>query len=306
MKIAIVGSQGFIGRHLTESFRHDGAELHLFSSRAGTGINPASGLLYPEFRLPRGLDAVYYLAQSPFYRAGSENAEHLKAVNVNSAVQIAKLAAETACPKFIYTSSANVYAKSFDPQTETCPTRDDNPYSKTKFLAETELAQLNQEIEVVIPRLFGIFGPAQREMLIPNLATRIAAGAPILLEPNPTQPQDQDGLRISALLVSDAVQILKTFAHTSGISLINVAGPEALSIRLLATAIAKQLEIATTFETAPAARTTDFIADISYLKEKLNPAFTPFQEAIRMTIDELKPLLQKRPAPVLNAQKRPD
>ena len=69
-------------------------------------------------------------------------------------------------------------------------------------------------------------------------------------------------------------------------SVLNLGGPEPISIRRLADTIGHTLGISPVFEIAAEPRPCDLIADIAQLKQLVQPAFTNFEEAVRQTFSE--------------------
>ena len=64
---------------------------------------------------------------------------------------------------------------------------------------------------------------------------------------------------------------------------LNVAGPEAVSIRRFALRIGQILGIEPKFEIAQTPRSFNLIADISRLRALVDAAFLPFDDAMRET-----------------------
>ena len=125
-------------------------------------------------------------------------------------------------------------------------------------------------------------------MLVPALAARIARGDAITLEPNPHDPGDQDGLCIALTHVCDVCTatrqlIERMVAGKQTPSVVNVANPEAVSIRELALGIAGRLGREPVFEVAPQCRPSDYIADITRLRGLIDHEFLPFADAIERT-----------------------
>ena len=87
--VMVVGAGGFIGRHLCKMLTDRGVAVLACSSGTPGGIDLDSGLFSTEVRFPKGLDAVYFLAQSPRYHQTPQQSAHLLAVNCVAAVQAA-------------------------------------------------------------------------------------------------------------------------------------------------------------------------------------------------------------------------
>ena len=242
---------------------------------------------------PRGTDAVFYLSQSPYYREFPQRAEHLLAVNVMGAVKAARAAVEAGARFFCYASTGNVYRPSFDPLAEDAPLRRDNGYALSKVMAEEALSLVHDSMALVSVRLFGVFGPGQRGMLVPNIRERVRNQQPIRLDGSPRHPGD-DGLRVSLCCIDDTVDCLVRLMQLAcGGSPVpkqfNIAGPEPISIRRLAVEQGKLLQVEPKFERGEQVREFDLIADISRLRQFLNPTFSDFGESLARTLESDRP-----------------
>ncbi len=94
-------------------------------------------------------------------------------VNVHSAVAIAEHARRAGAKRFVYASTGNVYAAGFAPFSEAAPVRRDDWYALSKVHAEEALALFRPQLDVVIARLFGVYGPGQKGRLVPNLLASV-------------------------------------------------------------------------------------------------------------------------------------
>ena len=287
MKVAVFGAAGFIGRHLCRDLATRG-ELLAFDVEArddlGFPCREADVLAAaPDLT---GVDAVVYLSQSPHYRAFPERGDHLFGVNVVGALRVVHEALRAGASRLVYASTGSVYAPSFEPLAEDAAVRRDDPYALSKSTAEDALRLVGGEMATCCVRLFGVYGPEQQTMMVPAIAQRVRERQAVTLAPHPDRADDRDGLRISLTFVHDLVPILGRLLATD-VELpatLNVAPPEAVSIRQLACAIGEQLDLEPLFEPAPQPRTTDLIADTSRLDELLSPRFTELGEAMRRTL----------------------
>jgi UDP-glucose 4-epimerase len=281
VNIAVFGSRGFIGRNLTEFLQKCGHQVTAFSSRDGRSIDPVTGLLVPTFNFTKPVDIVFYLAQSPHYRHGDERLQHMRNVNTITATRVAELAKLAGTKRFFYASSGNVYAHSFNPLSESSPLRRDDPYANSKILAEDQLKKI-EGIETCCLRFFGVFGRDQQQMLLANIASRIQKGEAIYLEPNPENEADQNGLKLSFIDINSAVSALERLISIKKIpAALNVAGPQALSVRDASICLGEILQKRPVFVMKKEPRRTDLIADISLLKKTVELNFIGFQEALK-------------------------
>ncbi|MEE9572397.1 MAG: NAD(P)-dependent oxidoreductase [Candidatus Neomarinimicrobiota bacterium] len=285
MKVVIIGSNGFIGRCLQDFLKEKGFEVQGFSSCTHGGIDSETGILSDTFLISGGTNAVVYLAQSPYYRQLPEMSWHLWNVNMVSAIKAAEIAHRSKVKRFIYASTGNVYNPSFESLSETSPLRRDSLYSLSKIHAEEALSLYRKYIDLTIIRIFGIYGPGQTDKLVPNLLNSVLEGKEVYVERNPKDDADLDGLKVSLCYIDDAIEILSNLIIKGGPPYINIAGNKAVSFRKIATSIGYSLKKNTTFKVLNRYRQFDLIADISLLKQTLNPQFTSFEIGLEKTIE---------------------
>jgi nucleoside-diphosphate-sugar epimerase len=263
-KTCIIGANGYVGRHLADHLRSQGRPVLELSSRDGTGIDPATGLLPPDLTLD-GVGAVVFAAQSPHYRNVPAMAWHLQAVNCVSAVQAAVAAATAGAARFVYLSTGNVYAPSFDPLSETSPVSDSAWYAWSKLQAERSLDLLRDRIEVNVVRVFGIYGPDQPDKLVPRLCASVDEGRAITLAYRDHAEPDT-GLRINPCYIDDAVDVLDGLVRAGGPAVMNLAGPEVVGVRDIAETWARLRGREAKFQADTARRTFDLVADDHLLR----------------------------------------
>lgn len=284
MRIAVFGTGGFIGRHLTNELLRNGDDVISYSSSMPHVFDHRTGLLQDFLTLPAGTECVVYLAQSPFYRDVPAQAAHLWSVNVLSALKAAEMARQANATKFIYASTGNVYAPDFCAHREDAPLRRDDWYALSKIHAEEALAAYNDLLSVTSARIFGVFGPGQSGKLIPNLVHAVRTGQVITLGPHPTNETDSNGLHLSLCYIDDAVRILSSMVRHNESGPVNVAGAEVLSVRDIALEIGQRLGISPIFRIADNPRAFDLRADLSKLVNTHNPGFTSFTTGLDLTV----------------------
>jgi len=293
MRAAIVGAAGFLGTALCRHLRGNGWEVLGYDAAAGE--QPADGtrcdtldVLRDEVRFPQGTDAAFYLAQSPWYREFPRSADHLFGVNTFGAIKAAQAALACGVRYFCYASSGNVYAPALGPLAEGHPVRRDDPYALSKLAAEEALGLFAGPMAVLAVRLFGLFGPGQKRMLPASLLARVRSGKEIVLEPAVGEAGDTDGLVVSFTYVADAARLLeqlarKALAGTSLPSVLNVAGPEPISIRRFAEELGRAVGIEARLARAHGQRRFNLIADLTLLRCVVRPQYTPLAEAVAKT-----------------------
>lgn len=284
MSALVVGAGGFVGRRLCAELARTRVRVAAASSQAGTGLDPASGALRPDFAIPEGTSVVYYLAASPAHRGGADTAAHVFAVNALGAVAVASRAAAVGVRRFVYASTGNVYAPSFAPLPESAPVRRDDWYALSKVHAEEALALFRPKMEIVIARLFGVYGPGQSGRLVPNLVESVRLGRTVTVQRNPRDPNDVGGLRISLCHVDDVAAIMARLGVEGGPPCVNVASDEVVSVRRIAETAGALLGREPVIATTDAPRAFDLVADTTLLARTLRHSFVPFAAGLEATV----------------------
>jgi nucleoside-diphosphate-sugar epimerase len=176
-----------------------------------------------EIELPT-VDAIVHLAQAnvPF----PDGARDLFAVNTASTVSLLEHARTCGASHFVYASSASVYGFGERPWIE-----DDVPaatdfYSATKLAAERFVGAYEQFFGTTIMRLVAPYGPGQRSRMIPRLIDSVREGRAITLN-------EGGRPRMNPVFVDDVVALVAAAIESEGHNLVNVSGPDAVSIREL-------------------------------------------------------------------------
>jgi nucleoside-diphosphate-sugar epimerase len=284
MKVLVVGARGFVGTRLVEHLGASGHSVVAVSSRDGTGLDAQTGLPAPSFHVPAGTGAVIYLAAARWKRGGT--VPNLFAVNVLSAITAAELARRAGAERFVYASSGSVYEPGFEAAKESSPLRRDDWYALSKLHAEEALALCRGAMHVTIARIFGVYGPGQRDRLVANLIESVRHGRPIVLHPRAGEEGPTDGLRVSLGYVDDVAAVLARLSTEGGPEVLNVAGGEVVGLRDIAVAIGTRLGVAPVFETSSTPRSFDLVADIDLLRRTLAPRLTAFEVGVARTVSE--------------------
>lgn len=147
-------------------------------------------------------DAIVYLAQSLRYREFPDGAADMFAVNVSAVVELLEWARGHGVQRFLLASTANVYAPAREAIAEDWPCAPTSFYAATRLSAEWLASPYASFFQIVRMRFFTIYGPGQKNMLIPTLIRRIKAGEPIQLAGGV-------GLYLTPLYVDDAVRAIE-------------------------------------------------------------------------------------------------
>jgi len=229
-RILITGAAGFIGRRLVSSLcdRHELVAL----VRPKTPIEKLAGVHWLEHdlsqpldqeRFPERVDAIIHLAQSRHYREFPEGGKDIFDVNIQSTFQLLEYARRAGVKHFLFASSGGVYGYSYERFVETDPVNPLNFYLSSKYTSELLIANYQPFFYTVVFRLFFVYGPGQKGMLIPNLISKVVKGELITIEGDP-------GLRINPIYIEDAVQVFEPALNLTTSALFNLAGDEMVTI----------------------------------------------------------------------------
>lgn len=280
--IVVTGADGFIGTRLAAALRARG-DRPVVAVTLDAGFD----LARPGWteRLPCAqADTVIHLAQSLRYRDFPDGARDLFAVNVAAAAELLEWARVRGARRFLLASTGNVYAPSEGALDEDAPCRPDSFYAATKYSAERLAIPYARFFHVVRLRLFSVYGPGQRGMLIPAMMERIEREQEITLGGG-------IGLRLTPLYVDDAVALIDGLLAPDGAAgdeCFNLCGPEETTLAGIVTRLGRLMG------REPRVRVTDeapgaLVGDGARLRRRLGSrAFVPLAEGLARTVADRK------------------
>lgn len=269
MRVLITGAGGFIGARLLDRLA-DGHEVFALARRTAGGreapgrrwIEQDLSLPLDYSRLPPKVDAVIHLAQSRLYRQFPEGAEDVFGVNVGGTFRMLEYARRAGAERFVFASTGGVYGYGREKFSETDAVRPLNFYLSSKYAAELLLENYKRFFGAVVFRLFFVYGPGQRGMLVPTLVDRVVRGETVVVE-------GARGLKVNPIYVDDAVSAFEAALRLPGSALVNVAGDEAVTISELVGLIERAAGRPATVEHSAVEPEGDLVADNSLMKELL-------------------------------------
>lgn len=269
MNILLTGANGLIG----QSLAHQLASQHRLTCivRPSTIMKPtqSSSLIEQDLtsaldykHLPDKVDAVIHLAQSRRFREFPEAVDDVFAVNTHATVRLAEYAHKAGAKSFIFASTGGVYAPSREKLKEIDPVSPSNFYAKTKYASELLLTAFSAFFRVVVLRFFFVYGPQQKNMLIPNLFEKVMRAKPIFIEGNP-------GLHINPIFVEDAAKVFSPILLSPFEGILNVAGDEIISMTELVKVMAEVSEKSADISHNNSKYSGDLVADNKKMKDVL-------------------------------------
>jgi UDP-glucose 4-epimerase len=245
--IVVTGATGLLGMHALATL-HDRHDIHAIVRTRPAQV--LSDVVYHEHDftkpwtadgLPAKVDAVCHLAQSSRMRDFPEHAADIFAVNLAATASLLDYARRAGASHFVLASTGGLYGVSDTAITEDTPL---NPppghldyYFQTKRSAELLASAYLGSLNIVVLRPFFMYGPGQhRDMLIPRLIASVRAGRPITV-------RGTVGTQLNPIYVDDAVAVLKGSLRLAGHQVVNVAGPQVVSVRHIADRIGSLLGV---------------------------------------------------------------
>jgi nucleoside-diphosphate-sugar epimerase len=283
MRILITGGTGFVGSALGPRLIAAGHELFCVGrpgSPAAFGETVAWDAENPVGtpKFPEAIDVVIHLAQSRRYRNFPADSREMFDVNVGMTMSLLQWAAESKVKQFCLVSSGTVY----EPFTGSL--QEDAAVAPRGFLGASKLASeiiawpFSGLFKLNILRLFFPYGPGQRDRLIPDLIRRIRNGESVQVTAN------GDGMRLAPTFVEDIADVFLASVESSWTGTVNVATPEALSIREIAELIGQRLRVQPKLEILERA-SIDVLPDLGRLASRFDlRRFTRFERGLRRTI----------------------
>jgi UDP-glucose 4-epimerase len=235
-RILLTGASGFIGKALHAHLLKRG-DVDVIAVSRHHGIDMASED-WPRLLPDVAVDTVFHLAQSGGYRHFPEQAADMRRVNIDATAQLLEWSRLHQVGRFIFASTGNVYKPADHALAENDPTLPASFYGATKLCAEHLVAQYQGFFPVINARLFGVYGPGQRSMLIPDLVERLLGRQEIVLARG-------TGLMFTPLFIQDCVEIISALAslRLSGSSLVmNMAGDRTIGLNQVVEMLEKLLD----------------------------------------------------------------
>jgi nucleoside-diphosphate-sugar epimerase len=264
MRILLTGASGLIGRHVSRLLARTHEVLEVTRPGAADGPNGVSwDLTSPELpaSMPSNVDTVVHLAQSVRFRDFPDEAPDIFGVNVASTARLLEWCRKTNVRRFVLASSGGA---------ERLPDAEIGYYLASKRAAELLAHAYRPYFTVIVLRFFFVYGAGQRPtMLIPRIVENVREGRPVRLG-------GADGLRLNPIHVSDAARAVAAAAAVEGSAVIDVAGPQILTLRDLSETVGAKFARAPIFVSDEAAFHGDLVGDITTMSSILEAPTVTF------------------------------
>jgi len=284
MRIIVSGANGVVGRALLSNLSASGHDVVALVRSASANADLATqGIEFVELDLanlsstsdlPARADAVVHLAQGRRYREFPAAANEVFQINTAAAVRLAEYAAGAGVTNFVYASTGTVYEKLSRPVTESDPTQSADFYSATKLAAEKLLGPFADLMHVFMPRLFYVYGPAQQNMLVSNLAATIQEGRTITL-------QGPNGIDLAPVYSGDVAAVLAAALKEDWAGILNVGGNKVVSLRELASHIGSTIGHEPVLEQVADQTPPSLLPDLTELSDRFDlDSFLPLEAGL--------------------------
>ena len=303
MRHAIFGASGFIGTHLRKRLIERGDAVFAFDAKPVTATEDLpvavhrcdvmKDLTDPEVLFGgETIDVAYYLSQSDKYRTFPSGAGDVFDVAIGGALRAAEAAACAGAKLFIYGSTGSMYAPSDDPLPETAPIHHHNPFALSKLCGEEAILLFHRskpKMQVLSARMFGVYGPGQKGMLVQNVGKKVIAGDKVKLLPHRFNRDDVNGLEVSLMYVGDLLTCFDALVNAAMSGhlkdrVLNLASPEPATTRSIAESWGKVLHKVVHYSMADRPREGDLIADVTRLGRYLEIPHTPMATVVEQMI----------------------
>jgi UDP-glucose 4-epimerase len=194
--VLVTGADGFIGSHLVERLRTEGAHVRAFcfyNSQGSRGwLDDLPEDTSTEFRLGdirdealvaaacKGIEVVFHLAALIGVPYSYEAPRSFVDTNVGGTLNVLEAARRAECTRVVHTSTSEVYGTPAElPIREGHPLQAQSPYSASKIAADKlcEAYAATYGVPVVTLRPFNTYGPRQSlRAVIPTILAQLLTG----------------------------------------------------------------------------------------------------------------------------------
>jgi len=270
--IAITGSSGFVGSHLTKKLKELGADTICLDIKNGIDITN-----WEKVRTIGRFDTLVHLAAKSYVPDSYKYPRDFYYPNLVGTLNVLELC-RIHKSKMVFVSSYVYGVPKYLPIDEKHPTAAFNPYAQTKIIGEQLCSDYYTHFGVptVILRPFNIYGEGQNEnFLIPTIIKQVKTGKILLNDLRPKRDY---------IYIDDFIDLLVKIIerNQTGCEIFNAGTGVSYSVGELANLICSLLKNNTVIESKNQERKNEVLetrADITKAKKLLN--WTP-----KVTIDE--------------------
>ena len=279
MKALVTGGAGFIGGHLVERLIKWGWDVIVFDNFERASLETLRNLP-PEAELRRvdvrdletmrrhvhDIDTVFHLAALTDVVESEVRSDEYWSVNVLGTENVLRIARELDA-KLIFTSSAAVYGELDRAAREDLKPNPLSFYGVTKLEGERLCMRYYRRygVEVVVLRIFNVFGERARSGVVKIFLERARRGEPLII-------YGDGGAIRDFIYVKDVVDALIKAALSKRVSgeILNIGSGKPIRVRDLAKIVAEETGVEIIHEPERRGEIRFSLADISLAKRLLN------------------------------------
>jgi len=288
--IILTGVTGFIGRNLLERLVSNYTVYAIVRQQPDFELPAGVILVLQDLtkplitdQLPQRADYIIHLAQSRLYRFFPEEAADIFDINIKSTFELLEYGRKAKIKNFIYASTGSIYGFGAKPSVEDAHIEIDNLnfYSSSKYCAEMIIKSYKKYFNTILLRLFFVYGPGQKEMLIYSLIQKVIDGEDIVIDGEP-------GLKITPTYIDDVLNCFEQSLNINTSEVINISGNETVSLTELVKAIMSETGNKIKIKYRDVEYKGDIISDNCYMKKifKMNLQ-TCLKEGLEKTVKKI-------------------
>jgi UDP-glucose 4-epimerase len=283
MNILITGAGGLLGHEVCQKL----IKHHSITVLASETLKQVDSTIryfvcdlshdFDEDQLPKDIDVIIHLAQSPYYREFPQRVDHVFKVNCAATAKLLAFAAAHNVKHFIYTSTGSVYEPYTTAMEESSQLTPGSFYANSKLIAERLFAPYESYFKITVLRLFFLYGPhpEKKQTIINNLLHRLLKNEEISID------GQKGGLRFVPTLTTDIAFCIEQVIAQGITGTINLASPEALYIEEVVNIMADKLNVTPNIKRNFDKSAISIIPNLEKMKSLLpNVRFTPFIEGV--------------------------
>ncbi len=207
----------------------------------------------------KDVEVVYHLAAQANVLGATSDPDYSFSTNVIGTYNVLRSAREQGVRRVVFTSSREVYGDAETlPVAETAGLNPQNLYGASKAASEFYCRLLAIEgLEVMVLRLANVYGPGDRDRVIPLFIEMALSGQPLTIY--------GEGKILDFVWIGDVVTALIAAASAPADGPINIGSGQGTTLSELATRILEITRSASTIQQLPARsiEVNRFVADIS-------------------------------------------
>jgi UDP-glucose 4-epimerase len=193
MRVLVTGGGGFIGRHLAVHLARrshsvtvlDNLTRGSFELLSNLGVECVQDDIRDTATLRRLMirtDLVFHLAAQSNVIGAAQDLDYSFSTNVLGTFNVLRCASDSGVARVVFTSSREVYGEVERlPVPETEPPNPKNSYGASKAAGELYCRTFASKLEVVVLRLANVYGPGDRDRVIPIFLQNALVGEPLVI-----------------------------------------------------------------------------------------------------------------------------